>query len=72
MRYVTDEEKELMNQIMQKMLRSLDAVSYTHLDVYKRQSQWNLLRNSSHRLFEAVHPFGAEGCHYSKYSSHLE
>ena len=24
MRYVTDEEKELMNQIMQKMLRSLD------------------------------------------------
>ena len=25
MRYVTDEEKELMNQIMQKMLRSLDV-----------------------------------------------
>ena len=24
MRYVTDEEKKLMNQIMQKMLRSLD------------------------------------------------
>ena len=39
MTYETDEDKELYEKKRCSFNGSVDAVSYTHLDVYKRQQQ---------------------------------